>query len=339
MTVIPTQSTQVAEASTVKLAEYAYAIHICECVFWGVKNSSCADEQGCRDIWPKEERDKIAFYLAEAQEEIEQELGFFVGYKWVTQERHPYTRPIQARWGHVIAGGIRGETDIDAASTVDYTSEPAIIGPIATSVTDEDEIKVYHTDTDIEVDPSEIVLSGGNVTIYIPRCRLVDPDYADNPSNGIDYNNLLYFATDVDVKRVYNDTGTQATMVRVSCNNNCVEETGDACIHVRYPRIGSVDVQMGSTLCRDSWNFAELNYYSGLEMTKQARDAIIRLAHTKMPEPPCNCSPISYYWERDRKMPDVLTRERLNNPFGLMDGAWIAWRFTQAMKLHRGGTL
>lgn len=340
MAVIPTQSTQEAEASTVKLAEYAYAIRVCECAFWGVRNSPCADEQGCRDIWKKDERDQIAFYLAEAQEEVERELGYFVGYKWVTNERHFYTRPIVTDWGHVIAGGVRGETDISLSEVVNYGTEPATIGPIVTSVTDENEIKVYHTDTDIEVDPSSITISGGTVTIEVPRCRLVDPDNADNPDNGLNYNDLSNFASNVDVVRVYNDTNTQATLVSQTCTSNCSTNESTACIYVRRPKLGSIDVPyQASNLCGCRPHFADLNYYSGLEMTKQARDAIIRLAHTKMPRPPCNCSPIEEFWRRDREIPDVLTRERLNCPFGQSNGAWLSWRFVQSMKLYRGATL
>lgn len=340
MTVIPTQSTQQAEASTVKLAEYAAAISVCECAFWGVRNSPCPDEQGCRDIWEKDDRDRIAYYLAEAQEEIERELGFFIGYKWVTSERHPYARPIVADWGYIIAGGVRAETDISAGEVVDYTSEPAVVGPVATTVTDESEIHVFHAGTDIEVDPSSITLSGGNVTIEIPRCRLVDPSLADNPANGLNYNDVANFATTVDVVRVYNDTTTQATLVSQGCRTNCSDTQANACIYVRRPKLGSVDVQYSaSNLCGCKPHFVDLNYYSGMAMTKQARDTIIRLAHTKMPRSPCACSPIEEFWKRDRTIPDVLTRERLNCPFGVMDGAWTAWRFTQAMKLYRGATL
>ena len=339
MTIVPTQSTQVVEASTVKLAEYAYAVRVCECFMWGVRNSPCADEQSCRDIWTKEERDFIAFYLAEAQEEIERELGYFVGRRWVTDERHRYADPIITRWGHVVAGGVKGETAISAGETVDHTTDPAIVGPVATTVTDESEIRIYHTDTDIEVDPSDITISGGFVTIEIPRCRLVLPELADNPANGLNYNTLTNFATDVDIVRVYNDTDTGATLVRLSCQSNCTDTQTDACIYVRKSNIGSVSAPVSSGLCGCAPDFVDLNYYSGVEMTKQMRDAIIRLAHTKMPRSPCACSPVEEFWKRDRNAPEVLSRERLNCPFGMSDGAWIAWRWTQAMKLYRGAVL
>jgi len=58
-----------------------------------------------------------------------------------------------------------------------------------------------------------------------------------------------------------------------------------------------------------------------------------------MPKEPCACDIVQYYWERDRNMPEAFTRERANCPFGMSDGAWIAWRFAQTLKTVRGGVL
>jgi len=341
MTVIPVASTQTAEASTVKLAEYAQSIQVCECAFWGVRNSPCPDREACRDIWTKTQRDEIAFYLAEAQEELEREIGYFIGHKWVTAERWAYTAPVQARWGYIVAGGVKAETAISLSEPVSYAStDPAIVGPIATTVTDEDEVKAFHTGTDIEVDPSDIFISGGSVLITIPRCRLVDPSVADNPAAGLDYANVANFAATVDVKRVYNDTSTQAVLIRNSCLGDCDETRSSVCMQVRYSQISSVYAPYSaSNLCGCCPDFVELNYLAGTDMTKQARDAIIRLAHSKMPRNPCDCSPIDEFWKRDRHVPEVLTAERENCPFGLADGSWIAWCWAKAMKLVRGATL
>lgn len=340
MTVIPFQSTIAAEESTVKLAQYAARIQVCECVFWGVRDS-CTDVPGCRDIWKKDQRDEIAYYLKEAQIEIEEELRFHIGQQWDTDERHAYKRPIKTLWGYVVAGGVRGETTISAGEAVDHTSDPAVIGPVATTVTDENEIKIFFDGTDVEIDPSSITISGGAVTIEVPRCRMVDPSLADNPDNGLDYNVIANFASTVDVKRVYNDTTTQATLIRRNCNHNCDDTQSSACVYVRQPKVGSVDVpySTSSELCGCLPEFVDLNYYSGVDMTRQMQDAIIRLAHSKMPRDPCACDPVREFWRRDRHIPDVITRERANCRFGLADGAWIAWEFTQAMKLNRGATL
>lgn len=337
MTIVKAASTLTAESSTVKLAQYAQAIQVCECAMWGVSNSGC-DTQGCRDIWVKSQRDEIAYYLAEAQEELEREIGYHIGYKWDTNERHQYGRPVKTVWGYVVAGGTRATSIISAGEAVDHTADPAIIGPVATTVTDENEIHVYHPGSDVEIDPSSITIAGGFATIEVPRCRMVLESLADNTTSGVSYTNIANFESTVDVYRVYNDTTTPATLVKPGCSGDCSETTADKCIYVRYSKLGSVDVP-NSNLCACSPAFVDLNYYSGVEMTRQMQDTIIRLAHSKMPRNPCSCSPIDEFWKRDRNVPAVLTAERLNCPFGLSDGAWIAWEWAKAMRLVRGSVL
>lgn len=334
MAIVATQDTQTAESSTVTLSEYARAIRVCECGFWGVSNSGC-DDSGCRSIFSLQEREYIAFYLAEAQEEIERELGYFIGKRWVTDERHDYSVPIIADWQYVISGGVRAESDIELDSVVDHTDDPAIVGPIVTTVTDETEIHVYHPDTDVEIDPSSITISGGSVTIEIPRCRMVKSNLADNPDDGLGYTQTSNFESTVDVKRVYNDTSTEAKVIR-ACGTGCSETESDACIYIAKHDIGELYIQA----CCTCPSFVDLNYYAGVTMTKQARDTIVRLAHVKMPRPPCTCaSPAKEMWEYDRETPDVLTAERLNCPYGPQNGAWIAWRWTQAQSLVVGTVL
>jgi hypothetical protein len=83
-----------------------------------------------------------------------------------------------------------------------------------------------------------------------------------------------------------------------------------------------------------------LNYKAGVtSLSYQAEDAILRLAHAKMPEEPCGCDVVQRLWKRDREVPKIVTSERLNNPFGLNDGAWIAWRFAMDLRKVRVGVL
>ena len=79
MTVIPTQDALIAEDSAVRLARYARLIGYPECAFWGVNRTEDPQVNACREIWTKDQRDTIAKYLAEAQYEIEQEIGYFIG--------------------------------------------------------------------------------------------------------------------------------------------------------------------------------------------------------------------------------------------------------------------
>jgi hypothetical protein len=350
--IVPTQATLTSYDTAVSLERYAAIIEMDECAFWGVYNSA-SPQPGCRTIWTKPQRDDVARYLLEAQDEIEQQVNYPLHPKWFADERQNYACPVMSDWGYVIEPGIRAVADVALAEAVSHATDPAQVGPAATTVTDINEIRVYHPGTDIEINPSSVTISGGNVTIMIPRCRLVKPEYADNPETGLDYNDLTLFEAEVDVKRVYNDPSVNATLVWphgcAGCAN-CSEETQSACMYVRHAKNGFFDVtpatysdgvwrKTNCFSCRRTPEIIRLNYRAGLNpLTPQVEDTIIRLAHAKMPNELCGCETFSRMWRRDRFVPEVLTRERLNNPYGLSDGSWIAWRFTLSFRLTRGYT-
>lgn len=363
MPVVPVQSALLAEDSAVTLARYAARVEYPECQFWGVRNDDELLEGDCRTIWTKMQRDTVSRYLAEAQFEIEELIGYFLSPRWVVglrseqpenddryvdaQSTNPGGRFI-TRWPKIITPGTRAVSNISLLEAVDHNSDPAVIGPIATSVTNPDEVKVYHPDTNVEIDPSKITISGGNLTIEIPRCRLVSEANADNPENGHDYDDVGncssspivegVFECFVDVKRVYTDTSQTAVLVSphrctdICCSNDCSDYTRAACMYVRDTRRGEVDVRRTNGYPCDCPAIARLYYYAGVtHLSRQAEDAIIRLAHAKMPDEPCGCDTVQRLWARDRHIPEVLDRERLNCPFGLSDGAWVAYRFALSM--------
>jgi len=97
-----------------------------------------------------------------------------------------------------------------------------------------------------------------------------------------------------------------------------------------------------------------LNYYAGREYVdddgrlyawaRQAQNAIIRLAHAKMPSEPCACDAASGMWKRDRNViVDGFGRPMRGglSIFGPEEGAWAAYMFTRApgMELVRGAVL
>lgn len=351
MPIVPLQSAQVPETSAVSLAAYARHIQACECAFFGVAGGpECSYAGGCRSIWTKDQRDWVQYYLAEAQYEIEEVIHFFIGKRWVVDESHFYASRMITQWGYVISGGVETHVDIAIGETVDHTADPAVIGPVATTVTDVSEIKVYHHESDIEVIPSDISISGGFVTIEVPRCRLVIPALVDNPVSGLNYTTLTNFADEVDIVRVYNVNNDPVTLVNRVCSG-CSDETTPACLYVRNGKIGAVEVQ---ATCGCAYAYkARLNYYAGRDMTnsdgtltwwgRQAQTAIIRLAHAKMPHAPCDCSAADDMWKRDREViVDGFGRpQRGVSPFGPEEGAWTAYIFCKApgMALVRGALL
>jgi hypothetical protein len=363
VTVVPTQSALIEEPSVVTLPRYAKIVGYWEESFFGINRAGAP--QSCRSIWVKRERDLVARYLAEAQEEVEAEINYPLGtWRWF-QDTLPYTWPLEAPWGWVIEGGIEVVTVIAADEAIDHTTDPAVIGPVATTVTDEDEIHLFYpaslVEEDVEIHPSDIDLDtgAGTVTFQVPRARLVAPAYVDNPRTGLDYTDLANFLALLDVRRVYNDPSTQAVLRWPNRSSStclpgcdcpvCSTYTATGCITVRQSNIGSLSV-LPATYSGGAWTSTAcascctgdpqrvtINYRAGKALTRQAEDAVVRLAHAKMPEEPCACELVSLLWKRDRHVPDVVTRERINCRFGLSDGAWAAWQFCQAMKLWRGG--
>lgn len=352
MPIVRASDALILEDSAVSLARYAQIIGYSECAFFGVK-APRDTEYACRTIWTLDERRTIAKYLAEAQGEIEDVLHYPLAPKWIENEQHDLRCPVVTTWGRVIEAGVRAESVIEAGAIVDHADDPAIVA-VSTSITDVDEIRIYHPGTDAEIHPSAIEIAGGVATIEIPRCRMVAEDVANNPPEGLEYDDPANFESTVDVKRVYNDTSTNATLVGRSCASGCTcggctETTASACMYVAKPLIGAVIVKEatysgsawvpGSGICRP-YNQVRLNYRAGLtRLTYQMEDAIVRLAHAKMPSEPCACDVAKLVWTRDRNTPEILTRERLNSPFGMSDGAWTAYRFAQAKRLVRASVL
>lgn len=350
------------------LERYAQLTGYSECALWGVNNPN-EDYNDCDNkIWTLAQRVLVAKYLAEAQDEIEQVTTFPLAPRWIADEQHPlrdvsakrlYT--IHTRWTRVIEAGVRAEENIALAQTVNHAADPALVGPVATTVTDADEIHVFHPSSDLEINPSKITIASGNVTIEIPRCRMVKESAQNNDAAGLDYNDTSLFESTVDLKRVYNDASENATLVWahrfeigdcVLCGcATCGELAKAGCVYVRNTRMGALDVLEATydddadewtAVCSRCYcvkpDFVRVNYRAGLEtLTYQAEDTILRLAHAKMPTAPCGCDVLQSLWARDRNIPQILTRERENCPFGLSDGSWAAWRFANSIKVMRAG--
>ena len=257
-----------------------------------------------------------------------------------------------ADYGHLISGGGKSDVLIQAGVAPSYAADPAIVTVNGVTCAAES-IHVYHAGTDIEIEPESIVIAAGIATITIPWCRLVAPAYEDTDEDGLAYADVATWgAATVDVRCLTNDPSTQATLLSpdgCACTATpCADTEYSACIHVRLPNIGSLDVTRGTyadgawtrvALCRCA-RWVELNYLSGLTvLPRGAEDMVIRLAHSLLATEVCGCDSIVLMWRRDRNVPLMLTRERINCPWGLSDGAWAAWQWTQTKKLRRGSVL
>lgn len=351
--VVPVSGTDAQFNCAVPLARYANYIRVDECAFWGVRYDG-QEQFECSTFWTEDQRLFVADALAQAQQMLEDEILYPLCPTWITgaiandgrfvDQQKGVGNPIVTRWKMLLEAGIKAETTLADSEAVDYTDDDiSVVGPFAATIDSTDEVHVYYEDSEREITPSKITYSGGNLTIEIPRCRLLKPNLFGTitATEGVEKTDTDNFVSAVDVKRVYNDPSTNATLVHShDCNalcsaNGCTQATDTACILIKDPMAGIVTVHPGTY--SDGWtysasgycyNHVRLNYLAGVRVpTRTIENVVVRLAHSLMAEEPCNCTVTQRLWRRDRHTPEVLTAERLNNPFGLSDGAWFAYRW------------
>lgn len=353
MAIVPSQSTPrtYRPNPVVTLEEYANYISYDECAVLGVKNYPNATAYECRDVWSLQQRQYIQQYLSEAQEEIEKELGYFLTADWVVGDianerdnlfryidqqkpswsRHSYNLGVyRARWKHVNSMGTRAEFTIEDGTSVNNGTDPAVV-TVNTTVTDINEIHVFHPGSDLEINPSEIVISGGIATISIPRCRLVKEALMDT-AGGVDYTVIANFEETVDVKRIYTDTTTQAILLCSNCSE-CSNRELLNCVRILNERLGTFEVgigNLGNCICGCRPNRIGFNYYAGdINTTQKTKEMVVRLAHSKLPNEPCGCEIATRLWREDREIPEIITQDLMTNPFGVNRGALLAYMWVK----------
>lgn len=343
-------------ASAVSLARYAEIIQYSQCAFFGVSHED-NELYACREIWTQAQRDEVAFYLKQAQNKIESIIGYPLVPTWISSEKAPYKSKIMTKKAKLLQMGARAEETIAASAAVSHATDPATV-TIATTLTSTEGIGIFYPENEnIEIIPYSMEITGGNLIVSIPRCRLVKYDLRSNPVSGLLYTDISNFQTTVLIKRFYTDASTQASLVwphgcTQDCSSReCADYSENACQIILNHDIGAIQVYP-ATYSGGTWTkktkvccggypeYASLNYKAGLTaLPNEAETAIIRLAHALMPETPCGCEQVNRVWMRDSRVPDVLTRERLNCPFGLSNGAWEAWLAASDLTVMRGSVL
>lgn len=190
-------------------------------------------------------REEIAYVISDVEQRIANELGYFLGPKWVSEEivvgEKPYNPVITGlgnynvrgerqankfKWGNIISGGREGLAVIQAGAAIVYTdvdgdgyAETATITQ-ATTVTDPSEIAIYYPvgdgvltagDPTWQIRPISVSISGGVATIVTRRERLAKANLLTtlNPGGSISGANNSNFLTTVDVYRRHNDPSKQ----------------------------------------------------------------------------------------------------------------------------------
>jgi hypothetical protein len=306
----------------------------------------------CDSCFTQFERDMIAGALRDAENMLATRLGYYLGPRYLTDDDLVYQNPIQLQWGHVIGGGIQGLTDVSAdVSASDFTVDPATITiPAASFPGGTDEIYIVDTasNPDLEIVPDKVETVGTNYVIYIGQYKLIEWDDLEDQSTCLAYdanfpNTLFLKLADLTIYREYLDDSDQATITYgPSCTcycsgSACAGEEYTGCVYVIDEQISKVRIPQ-STYSGGAWSCdyttvcgcyvgdkVSVNYQAGYTGAPGWEDAVMRLAHTYMITTPCGCSIFDKILKRDRYIPPVLSVERINCPFGTMDGAWYAW--------------
>lgn len=302
-------------------------------------------------------RESIALAIAEAEQEISREAGFNLMPDWVLDERLNYPRDYQpeshgwgmnVRWmpksvealkGHVISGGIRAKSLIQAGAPVvrtdvdsdQYDETCTVIVP--TSLTDTNEIHLFYPaqngDDAWEIRPIKVSISGGNATITFKSWQISAANQMESmDAEVLDPTLPESYETTVDVYRVYNDPSTQVNFLWEgggcgSCEA-CQFGTQSGCFLLRDPRMGFMVPSPASwnadnlefdsaywSVCREPEQ-VRVWYYSGwvdrhlarpfAELSPYWKTAIAYFAASKFDRPVCGCSNVKEFiskWRRD----------------------------------------
>ena len=330
----------------VSLARYSQLVGYTECAFFGVVHPDNI-KYACREVWTAYQRQSVLDALIEAQEEIENITGYPLSNRWMSDEEHRFAYGFRflAGFGKVNAIGAKKTDTLGLNVAVSHVTDPATV-TIVTAITSKEDIHVFYPGTDIEIIPSVITLSGGNLVLSIPRCRMVAQAFLDDTD--IDYFTVTNFQDTVDVFQYSTDVTKQGTIVKLpsACSTDCTDSEEAVCVYIENSEMGilragtSVEASCSNvSACgcdKYSGKTLKINYRAGMKKINRSIEmAIIRLAHSRMPAEPCGCDVLKRLWLQDSTVPDIMDRERLNCPFGTSDGAWQAYRLAISLSQFR----
>ena len=320
-----------------------------------------SDDTGCDHQWysyawqsgDRVSREDLAIAIQSAEAMITAELGFSPLPDWQVEEEAPHdqlqrvelspwntynargmTRTQTLRRGYFIGGGQKTLSVISAGAAITYTDpngdlyfELATVGPIATSVTDPNEIALFYRNAETgdgaaaaqwEIRPIKVTIAGGFVTITFKRELAVLPDLLTvlEPVATLGTDNAL-FLTAVDVYRRYTDPTTSVQFQWLNpnglCCNSCVAcsygvQTG--CLVAVSNRTSIVQFTP-ATYADGAWTTAawdvcrapdrvSASYRAGYrdkskarsyyEMAPQLERAVAYLSASLLSRPPCDCA-------------------------------------------------
>lgn len=330
------------------------------CAFNGVSRPNEGTHDACISILTQSERDELAKYLYQAEERREEELGFFLSPKWITEEHTvPKDNPFVLRQKKLIEVGSPTYTEVEMGAVIDYGIAPFSTAnpptdPVEVDVTIAasvplDEIIVTYPDELVRIYPTSKTRSGSTVTLKIPRCRLVKPEYNDDREDHISYYSSEPFLETVDVYRLWSDvsTGAQFVWYAAPCDTDCDPNCQSACPMIVGPMAHDLSIvslkpaSYSSGWTTTTWRYsqkpdaARFTYLSGDQGNLTNEIMTIRYAFTLMPRSPCNCEVINQIWEDGRKMQERGYRHI--TPYGMAQDAVETWLHDTRQKITDAG--
>jgi hypothetical protein len=327
------------------LSRYAEIVGMPSLFFWGVYRGSTVPEHTL--FTSGEVRQKVSQALDDATRLIESQGQLRLCPSWEI-DRHAFSgySPVQLRWKQFIESGIRAFSVYEASALVVYTGDFGTVTVAHGGVGTVDEVAVFYNDGLYTTgpEPSNITYGTTHITITFPRERLVKPSLMstgyykrESDFRPVAWETISNFVTSISVARIYNDPSSNAVIrVRRNCRDTCETTTQTGCVKADDAEFSWVDVNparySGGSWLRTSYcgvpEFVTVYYHAGAQsLPADYEQAVIRLAHTLLPDAPCpsGTDPWHRYWKRDREVLQPVTREVRNCPWGSMDGAWFAW--------------
>lgn len=305
-------------------------------------------------IWTQTQRDRLATFLAQAEEKRENEVGYFLAPKYTSAEVHVAHNPVIFKNKNLISIGEQvydeiGSVALTLRDLYNTIIDPVIVTISTTTVLDADEIVVRYPGLTTEIHPLSVSLAAdGTVTILIPRCRLVDPALDDDRENHLHYDTDANFLSSVEVWRCWYRQSTGAKYFAQGFDTFNIINLCAYADNIENYRLSIAEFQPATwdgeiasptnewALCvynvRGHWKLS-VNYLSGMQQSIQTELQTIHLAHTLMPNQPNNGSLISMYWQNDSAPTDPI----VYTPYGSCVGAMDAWISDSRNKIGAGG--
>ena len=87
--------------------------------FNGVENPA-EDRRACDHYWTQWERNDLAKALSDAEGDLADEMGFWIGARYLIDYDRVWSDPLQLRYGHVLGAGVRARDEVTPSAS-DFT--------------------------------------------------------------------------------------------------------------------------------------------------------------------------------------------------------------------------